>query len=320
MINHAIWNPLLDSLHYYQKGNYQTFSLCFQRSIEYLNLQSSSTIENKLKQRFFYTLNRLGFLEIDTTSPLNYWTVSPIHAVKLKEEYILIAPPYFMLGLTSISRSDPHEFYIYDNNNNNQPHCRVAMEKYSINDRNGISTLRSLNIPLVDRTSWKYLHNTPSIQTISELFLDSIDHVPSSVISTGQKFDFSQSKWIDVEPTSSHQLGLYRIPVKENFSQLLLKVNNENELKHFRITNNEWALLISAKMLGINLRCRYNKETRDFSYRTGTVLPTIIERILISHSFINPKYSDGFFVYKDVPHQTINILNTEYPYLFEGTN
>ena len=88
-----IWDPLLDSLSYYQGGRYDRFEHCFKRVLVSLNLDLGNDSFHRLKQRFFRTATVLGFLEVDSSSLTRDWSLNPRSLLKTCGGYILISPP-----------------------------------------------------------------------------------------------------------------------------------------------------------------------------------------------------------------------------------
>lgn len=319
MIKGNIWETLIDSLRYYKTGDYHRFSFCFERTLEYLELYPSSLILNKLKRRYFYTLNRLGIIEVDSYSNLTQWSIVPVHAVVLNNNLILIsntkeAEQFQTYNINAYL--DVFELYCEDNTI--AEYCKVNLLKISTKNNTFNELSSKLNIEVAENPSWRYLQRIPQLGDITKEFLTPINELPPSELEESQTFDFESNRWRTISSQDFINSALIRTKNKYQQTRIFLRVFGDGAMNSFRVSNIEWSQLIAANEIKVSAGCKYDELKREFKVPSNIFLPTIIDRLLFSYTFRPPKFKDYAFIYEGVPIETAKIIKNTYPYLLRS--
>ena len=107
-----IWDRLLDTLSFYQSGDFKRLDSCFERVLDSLSINLDNRA--KLRNRYFHTARVLGFLELSATSQESHWSLNPPALLKTSDGHILIAPPNIAAKVPEIlAEFKNHHFDIF---------------------------------------------------------------------------------------------------------------------------------------------------------------------------------------------------------------
>ena len=312
-----IWDPLIDSLSYYQKGNFTRFNNCFSRVLESLNLDLEKELYFKLRKRYFHMARVLGFLEINPSSLASDWSLNPPSLIKTSNGYILISAPHIATDYPELLESfKDHSFDIYCEQENAKSFCRVALKRSRILPESLKRKFRGNNFHIIESVEEEILTKLPPIDIVNKSCLKPSSIMLPEFYSEAERFIFDKSKWVSAKSFDLYSSALFR--KKNSFGKYVyqIRINKNNNLEFYTVAGDEWAYLLGASLYGESLGLRYDKKKLKLFRPFGSGLPTLIERLLISNSMTPPQLNKAkVWTYENVPASIVRKVFTLYPSL-----
>jgi hypothetical protein len=314
-----IWDPLLDSLCYYQSGNFTTiFDRCFERALDslYINIDNKFYF-NKLRSRYFNAARVLGFLEESSTSLANHWSLNPPSLLKTSDGYILVSAPHIINEFPELFKSFiDHNFHIYCENKDIRKFCGVTLKKVNTLSESLEQELTNQNIRIVGNIEKNILAKLPPIDLVHKTCLQPSKRMLPEYYDEAEKFIYDEIKWVSARSGDLYDSALLRnksmFHGKYNY---LIRHKVDGDLVFYNVIGNDWVYLLGASIHGESLGVYYDENHSKLYLPFGLWLPTLIDRLLVSNSMIPASLKGGKWSYENVPASIVHQIFNLYPCL-----
>jgi hypothetical protein len=316
-----IWDRLLDSLSYYKSGSYtKRFSQCFGQVLASLNLDLGKELNSNLRARYFHAARVLGFLERNSFSITNDWSLNPPALLKTHDGYTLISPPNIATKYSELFKEfKDHTFPIYCENEDVNEYCQVTLKiSETVSDELKLY-FQEQGIFVIENFEENFITKLPPIEKVNEFCFRPSKGKLMEFFNEAEIFNFDEFKWMTSTPSDLFAPALFRKKPEFRKYEYSVQYFKGDDFIEADISDHEWAYLLGAWLQNKSLGTIYDENKSKFYIPLKIQLPTLIDRLLVSSSMTLPRgekiKEKWMWAYENVSFQTINKIYSIYPSL-----
>jgi len=324
MASTSIIGSTYDLLAFDHAGNFGKFDRCFSKAAQYLSVDMDDIMRRKLRNRAFYYLRTIGYLDVSHSKLRTEWTVSPPSLVQRGEnDFVLIGGSNDEISMRGHAANK--DLRVINSTENGLtlppgvsffPHVAQLIateeEAKTIADRSGLS----VSLFYQD----KLFKCLPSIQTVFETVLIRLDRIAVFEPNSVKRLNLEKTRW-EWEPYAEMrplEAGLFR---RQEFEYspadyFLAVSTSPYDLEVFRVTDPEWAFVCFFSKLDIKLRVRYSlTEQKIFVSKMfqNFRIPSLLERCFRSGTLLAPEVIREWSIYSNIFYRNLWRLIAKYP-------
>ena len=312
-MTNSVIDTFIDTLTYFQSGNWSTFVRAFDLSLGYYEIDIATQERLKLRNYARSYMRHVGLITA-CYHPDYRWSITRPALVQLDKKYVAIGNFKFRelfwntyRNVSEVVNMREPSLKILESNVMFYPNIPIA----KITKNEAMNFVRQNEVLITNNYSMLVYELLPTISDAQKMCLDLYSAEEFLNPETAEIFNEIEMKWERFTCSYPNKPGLYKNNFEFNNPEYFLVLQAKNYFKTFKITEIDWAYFLHSFLVVKWIKLRYEKDKKVLMFKIGKgKIPEIIEKALRATTFEMPQKKDGWRIYKGIDEQRYRIFKS----------